>query len=294
MRPDVALLYLVMRLVALLPLRVLHGIGAGLGWLMWRVGSRAARQVRVNIGLARPALSAAEREGLVGQAMRDFGRSMVEMAWIWGRGAHRALACVREVRGLEWFEEALAADKGVIVAAPHLGCWELLNYWLCAHTRMAILYRPPHVRALESLLRRVRGDLAPEQVRAEGAGVRTLYKRLAAGAAVGILPDQKPRAGEGRIAPFFGRDALTMVLLPRLAARTGATVLFAFAERLPRGGGYRVHFLPAPVGLADANLDAACRALNHGVELCVERAFTQYQWHYRRFSGHGLANPYEG
>ncbi|HEX7340732.1 MAG TPA: lipid A biosynthesis acyltransferase [Rhodanobacteraceae bacterium] len=292
MRADVALLYGVMRVLARLPLRVVHGAGAVAGWLSWRVGSRAARQARVNIGLARPTLGDHEVDALVRQAMLAAGRSMVEMAWIWGRGARRALACVREVHGLELFEVALADARGLIIAAPHLGCWELLNYWLCAHTPMAILYRPPHVQALESLLRRVRGDLAPEQVRAEGAGVRTLYKRLASGATVGVLPDQKPRAGEGRIVPFFGRDALTMVLLPRLAARTGATVLFAFAERLPRGGGYRVHFLPAPEGVADADLDRACMALNHGVEACVERAFPQYQWSYRRFSGHGLQNPY--
>src|SRR3546814_2786448 len=82
------------------------------------------------------------------------------------------------------------------------------------------------------LLRKVRGALAPEQVRADGAGVRTLYKRLAAGGTVGILPDQKPRAGEGQLAPFFGRQALTMVLLPRLAARTGATVLDRKSTRL--------------------------------------------------------------
>jgi KDO2-lipid IV(A) lauroyltransferase len=25
----------------------------------------------------------------------------------------------------------------------------------------------------------------------------------------------------------------------------------------------------------------------------VARAFTQYQWHYRRWSGHGLPNPYK-
>jgi KDO2-lipid IV(A) lauroyltransferase len=158
---------------------------------------------------------------------------------------------------------------------------------------MAILYRPPRFPAVEQLLRKVRGALAPEQVRAEGAGVRTLYKRLAAGGAVGILPDQKPRAGEGEFAPFFGRDALTMVLLPRLAVRTGATVLFAFAERLPRGAGFRIHLLPAPEGLDDADPRRACTALNRGVEACVQVAFAQYQWHYRRWSGHGLPNPYE-
>ena len=134
------------------------------------------------------------------------------------------------------------------------------------------------------MLVRARGALPVEQVRAEGTGVRTLYKRLAAGGVVGILPDQKPRAGEGVHAPFFGTPAATMVLLPRLARRTGASVLFAFAERLPRGSGYRLHFLPAPEAIADEDLDVACAALNRGVEDCVRLAFAQYQWTYKRWS----------
>jgi KDO2-lipid IV(A) lauroyltransferase len=294
MRPDIAILYVLMRLVGRLPLKVLHGIGAAIGWVMWRSGTRGAHQVRVNIGIARPKMDSVARERLVRDAMLHLGRSVTEMAWIWGRGAHGALRAVRDVRGIELFETALAADRGLIIAAPHMGCWELLNYWLAARTPMALLYRPPHLRAFEPLLRKVRGDLAPEQVRAEGAGVRALYRRLARHGNVGILPDQKPRAGEGQVAPFFGRDALTMVLLPRLAARTGATVLYAFVERLPRGRGYRLHFVPAPEGLTDPDMARACAALNRGVERCVEQAFTQYQWHYRRFSGHGLINPYDG
>ncbi|HEX7338923.1 MAG TPA: lipid A biosynthesis acyltransferase [Rhodanobacteraceae bacterium] len=292
MRVDVALIYFLMRLVALLPLRAVHAVGAAFGALSWRVRGKACRQAQANIAIARPGLAPEARAALVREALLASGRSMAEMAWIWGRDARDALGRVREVRGQELFDAAVADPRGLIIAAPHLGCWELLNYWLCDHTDMAILYRPPRVAALEVLLRKVRGDLAPEQVRAEGAGVRTLYKRLKAGQTVGILPDQKPRAGEGHIAPFFGRDALTMVLLPRLAARTQATVLFAFAERLPRGAGYRVHFVPAPEGMADADLDVACRALNLGVQQCVERAFAQYQWSYRRFSGFGLENPY--
>jgi len=29
------------------------------------------------------------------------------------------------------------------------------------------------------------------------------------------------------------------------------------------------------------------------VEACVERAFTQYQWQYKRWSAHGLVSPYD-
>ncbi|MDQ6647874.1 MAG: lipid A biosynthesis acyltransferase [Pseudomonadota bacterium] len=293
MRADMYLIYLLLRLLALLPLRALHGLGAGLGrLLLWRRG-RMVHNTAVNLRIVRPELDDAGQASLLREALTESGKSACEIVKVWGAGAERSLELVREVRGEALLDEALAAGNGVIIAAPHLGCWELLNYWLCRRTPMAILYRPPRIAAIEGLLRKVRGDLAPEQIRADGAGVRALYKRLAAGGTVGILPDQKPRAGEGRIAPFFGREALTMVLLPRLAARTGATVLFAFAERLPHGEGYRLHLLPAPTGITDADPNVACAALNRGVQNCVELGFAQYQWQYKRFSANGLVSPYD-
>ncbi|HWU74929.1 MAG TPA: lipid A biosynthesis acyltransferase [Rhodanobacter sp.] len=293
MRFDIYLIYLFLRLLALLPLRWLHGLGAGLGRLvLWRHG-RTAHNTAVNLQIARPGLDDAEQAALLRQVMGESGKSISEIVKVWGGGAEQALELVREVRGEALFDAALAAGKGVIIAAPHLGCWELLNYWLCRKTPMAILYRPPRLAAIEGLLRKVRGALAPEQIRADGAGVRSLYRKLAAGGTVGILPDQKPRAGEGRVVPFFGRPALTMVLLPRLAARTGAAVLFAFAERLPAGRGYRIHLLPAPAEVADADPDLACAALNEGVQNCVELAFAQYQWQYKRWSADGLISPYD-
>jgi len=287
------ILYLLLRLLGRLPLPVVHGIGSVVGrlTLWWR--SRMVQNTAVNLRIVRPQLDDPAQAALLREVLMESGKSATEIVKIWGGGAERALGLVREVRGEALFDAALAAGKGVIIAAPHLGCWELLNYWLCRKTPMAILYRPPRIAAIEGLMRKMRGALAPEQVRADGAGVRTLYKRLAAGGTVGILPDQKPRAGEGEFAPFFGRDALTMVLLPRLAARTGATVLFGFAERLPHGAGYRIHLLPAPPGLTDADMKVGCGALNQGVQNCVELAFTQYQWQYKRYSAEDRPSPYD-
>lgn len=287
------LVYLFLCLLGRLPLPVLHRIGNWLGRLVLRRNNRTVQNTAVNLRIVQPQLGAAAQALLLREVMIESGKSVVELAKIWGGGAERALGLIREVRGEALLDAALAEGKGVIIAAPHLGCWELLNYWLCRKTPMAILYRPPRVAAVEGLLRKVRGALAPEQVRADGAGVRTLYKRLAAGGTVGILPDQKPRAGDGEFAPFFGRDALTMVLLPRLAARTGATVLFGFAERLADGAGYRVHLLPAPETIIDADLTVACAALNQGVQACVELAFAQYQWQYKRYSADDRPSPYD-
>ena len=235
MRWYIAILYRLLRITGRLPLRWLHGIGAAFGWLVWRVHGSPRSRAHVSLSLALTQNSAETRQALVRQSLIESGKALLEVAKIWNGDLPATLALVREVRGAELFDQALADGRGLIVAAPHLGCWELLNFWLCSRTPIAIVYRPPRQAALEPLLLQARGVLAAEQVRAEGAGVRKLYKRLSTGGVVGVLPDQQPRQGEGEFAPFFDTPALTMVLLSRLAQRTGATVLFAFAERLPGG-----------------------------------------------------------
>jgi len=285
MRWYVALTWAALRVLGLLPLRALHALGAAIGQgLWWRKHARERVHTEVNMRFARPDLDDAARANLTHACLIETGRAATELAAIWGRGARRALRLVRDVRGQELFDAALQSRSGLIIAAPHLGCWELLNYWLCSRTPLAILYRPPNNPSFEPLLRHARGDLAPEQVRADGAGVRALYKRLSAGGVIGILPDQQPKRGEGQFAPFFNVEADTMVLLPRIAQRTSATVLFAFAERLRDGAGFRIHIRPAPQGIADPDLRVACSALNRGVQECVELAFTQYQWTYKRWA----------
>jgi KDO2-lipid IV(A) lauroyltransferase len=280
----IAILYHLLRLVGRFPLRWLQGLGAAFGWLVWCVHATPRKRAQTSLSLAVTLNSAETRQKIARHALIESGKALLEVTKIWNGDLPAALTSVREVRGGELFAQALADGRGLIVAAPHLGCWELLNFWLCSRTPIAIVYRPPRQPALEPLLLKARGALAAEQVRAEGTGVRKLYKRLSAGGVVGILPDQQPRQGEGEFASFFGTPALTMVLLSRLAQRTGATVLFAFAERLPRGAGYCIHILPAPDGIAAQDLPTAVAALNAGVENCVRIAPEQYQWAYKRYS----------
>ena len=292
MRWDIAILYGLIRLAGRLPLPWLHALGAGLGRLLWLAPNPLRRKATQTLSFVITQFDGKTRQQLLRSTLLETGKSALELCRIWNGNVEAALSLVREVRGAELFDQALTGGRGLIVAAPHLGCWELLNFWLCRRTPIAIVYRPPRVTALEPLLVKARGALAPEQVPAQGAAsVRRLFKRLSSGGVVGILPDQQPKAGEGEFAPFFGTPALTMVLLSRLAQRTGATVLFAFAERLPRGEGYRIHILPAPADIADPDLPKAVAALNRGVEDCVRIAPEQYQWAYKRYSIRPEAKP---
>ena len=295
-----ALLYALAWTVARLPWPLLRLLADGVARLSIATDGREARVTRRNLELIRPDLDAAARERLVRDIVRTTARQTFETMRLWTRPAARNLADIAEVHGEALFDAALADPRGLVVAAPHMGNWELLNHWLAMKTPLAILYRPPESAIGEAFLRRVRanagGDV--EQVRAEAAGVRTLLKRLQKGGVVGILPDQQPKAGEGEFAPFFGKPALTMTLLGRLAARSDARVLFAWCERLPGTSPPRfaLHVEAAPEAVGDADPVRAVTALNAGIEAIARRDFSQYQWTYKRYTlrppGSGEANPY--
>lgn len=293
------LLYLLAGLVARLPWPVLRALGDALAWLWLKSGARESRVAEMNLAIAYPDMLPAQREEWRRAVLRTTARQALETLRLWTRPHAENLAMIVEAHGVELFDAALASGKGVIVAAPHFGNWELLNQWLAAKTPLAILYRPPESAVGEAFLRLVRAHDDPSrvtQVRAEGPGIRALYKRLRDGGVVGILPDQQPKAGDGEFAPFFGKEALTMTLLPRLAERSGATVLFAWCERIGGGLRFALHIEQATGDIASADPRTAVAALNANVERIARRDPAQYQWTYKRFKarppGSGEENPY--
>lgn len=292
------LLYLLAAALGRLPWAWLRGLGGALarGWR--QTGARESVVAARNLELAYPDLPAAQREELQRATLRTTAYQALETLHLWTHRHARNLQLIRTHDGSELFDAALAAGRGVIVAAPHYGNWELLNQWLAMRTPLAILYRAPESAIGEAFLRRVRADEGDRviQVRAEGPGIRQLFKQLKAGGVVGILPDQQPKAGDGEFAPFFDVQALTMTLLGRLAERSGATVLFGYCERIGAGPGFALHFEPAPEGIASTDPVVAATALNAAVERIARRDPAQYQWTYKRYKlrppGSGEPNPY--
>jgi KDO2-lipid IV(A) lauroyltransferase len=173
---------------------------------------------------------------------------------------------VREVTGRELVEAAINKGNGIIFVIPHLGAWEVVGLYGSTHWPVTSLYRPPRLTGLDQLIRKGRERAGARLVSTDVNGVRSLRKALSHGEAVMILPDQDPGRGAGAFAPFFGIQANTMTLLSRLAGKSGATVLTAYAERLPKGRGYHVHISPTPECLADKDSIIATTCLNQVVE----------------------------
>lgn len=281
-----------LRAVARLPLRATHALGAFGGWCLAVFPNRQRQAAHANLALCLPELPVPERARLARHSLIETGKAAAEAAplLLWDRA--RALDLVRAVHGEAHLRAAMDAGRGVILAIPHLGCWEIVGLYCAARYPMTSLYRPLKEPALEDTVRAGRERTGARLVQANAGGVRAAAQALERGELVAILPDQDPRHGAGVFAPFFGVPAKTMVLLPRLVERTGAAVVYAWGERLARGTGYALHFAPPPEPIAGhAEPAAAAAAMNRGVEQCVRALPAQYSWGYRRFKSRPAGEP---
>lgn len=279
-----------LRLLASLPLRFWHALGAFGGWLVYRSDKRYAAKIEHNLAQSKIASDDAAYQALLRQTVKEIGKGGAEILPIWLRPYQQVLKLVQECQGWEHVEAAAREGKGILAMTPHLGCFEIVSLYYAARRPMTVMYRPPRQKWIEGIMRagRARGQisLATTDVK----GVRALLTALKKGEAVGILPDQVASKGEGVWADFFGRAAYTPTLVARLHQSTGAVPLLMFGERLPDGRGYRIHIEPLPADLSGDKQQAA-RALNAALEQLIRQYPAQYLWSYNRYKRPGGVEP---
>lgn len=270
-----------------LPLALLYRLGGAFGWLVYWLSGRYAARMRENLRSAGLVDSEAGYRKLLHANIREAGRGVLELPWIWRRPLSEVVGSVQQCHGWEHFESARAQGKGVIVLTPHIGCFEIIGLYIAEKYPMTCMYRPPRYPALDRMMHhgRERGmmKLAPTDL----GGVRLLLKALKRGEVIGVLPDQAPGNGEGEWAPFFGRPAYTMTLLGRLIEASGAAVVMCLGERLPRGAGYALHFSPIEFK-QDGSVPVL---LNAALEDLIRQHPEQYLWSYNRYKVPRGANP---
>jgi KDO2-lipid IV(A) lauroyltransferase len=266
----------IFRLFSLLPLWLLHALGAAMGWLAFLASPVYRHRFVENAALA--GYGFAQVRAGVGHA----GRMVAELPRLW-LGA--PLPC--RLVGEDCVDQAYAVGRGIVFLTPHLGCFELsaqaaARRWSAAHGPITVLYRPARQAWLAKLMETARNRPGVQAVPTTLVGVRQMIKALRRGEAVGLLPDQVPPLGQGLWSPVFGRDAYTMTLAARLALQTGAAVVLARCERLPWGRGFVTYFEPLAAPLQPP-LELAVQHINQAMEHTIGQCPQQYLWGYGRY-----------
>jgi KDO2-lipid IV(A) lauroyltransferase len=262
------------RLLSKLPLPILHALGMLLGWLVYFASPSYRSRLKENIGRAGYA-------SCRNAAIAESGKNILELPFVWCAPPARVLPTAT-VEDWEPAQTALDAGQGVIFLTPHLGCFEIIAQTVAVKAPVTALYRPPRKAALKPLMEQARARhnlaLAPATL----TGVRMLLKALKRGEVIGLLPDQVPGNGEGVWADFFGKPAYTMTLPAKLQHMSGAPIILAYAERLPRGQGYVIRFVRFDEPLGDT-AEQQARAINAAMEKLIARCPAQYFWSYARY-----------
>ncbi|MCD0481237.1 phosphatidylinositol mannoside acyltransferase [Streptacidiphilus sp. ASG 303] len=194
----------------------------------WRQRGKGVQRLEANLRRVRPDAGEAEIRDLSRAGMRSYLRYWQESFRLPAWDADR-IARSFAPEGHERIGHHLAEGRGVVLALPHMGNWDLAGAWLVSHlghrfTTVAERLRP------ESLFDRFvayREGLGMEVLPLTGGSVSvvgTLAKRLRAGGLVCLVGDRDLSAN-GVEVDFLGERARVPAGPAALAVQTGAALL---------------------------------------------------------------------
>lgn len=267
-------------LLAKLPWAVQLRLGAGIGWLLYRLLGRRVEDTRINIRLCFPEKSPEEQETLVQDTFRNAGLTLFETANAWFRPTeyyrHRL-----ELEGLEHLRAAQAQGRSVLLLGAHYSMMDLGASMASLIFKVDTVYRPQKNPVLEYMMttRRLRYHhwAIPHE------DMRNLIKALKGGHIVWYTPDQDFGLRHAVFVPFFGVPAATITTPTRLARIADSSVIIIHFYRLGDREQYRMTLSPPLEGYPSGDDAADAARINLALEERIRRAPAQYMWYHRRF-----------
>jgi KDO2-lipid IV(A) lauroyltransferase len=283
---EFALVWAAVKLLSLPPRSVARSIGASIGRLALLFTPRLARVGDLNLLLAFPERSAAERQQILRKLYRNLGCLLAEFCQMPRYTPETTRSFIR-YEGLEHYLAARDEGKGVLILTGHLGAWELSSFYhsLMGYP-MSIVIRRLDNPLVDSLVNRIR-CLHGNQVLHKDDFARGLLASMRKGDTVGILMDTNMTPPQGSFVDFFGQSACTGTGLARIAMKTGARVLPGFLLWEDATEQYILRF-GAPLWVAssgDVEADAVANTalFTKVIEDYVRQYPDQWLWVHRRW-----------
>jgi Kdo2-lipid IVA lauroyltransferase/acyltransferase len=249
---------------------------------------RLRRTAMRNLELAYPEKSPAERRAIAGEVFQSLAR----LIWTFARFPQinrKNISDWIRYEGLEHYQAAKKAGRGILIATAHFGNWELSAFAHALMTEpMHIMIRPldnPRIDRLVEQRRRLSGN----HLIGKWDSARAVLRALQQNEAVGILIDQNTSLEEGTFVDFFGTPASANTAFAKIAARTGATVIPGFAIWSASEQRYVLHFYPPVAMSGDAAEDT--RRLHAFLEQVIREHPGQWLWIHRRWKTRPPGQP---
>jgi len=159
------------------------------------------------------------------RAFLAYGQYWLEGARLPAVPREEILARMVLPKGVEHLREAMASGNGVLLALPHVGCWEWGGAWLALQGMpMTTVAEPLEPPALYEYFVKQREEMGLKIVSLDRKTWASLSKALREGGLVGLLCD-RDILENGVEVEFFGEKTTFPSGPATLALRTGAVLL---------------------------------------------------------------------
>jgi len=277
-------------LIVQLPQPLRMTLGGWLGRLFFRLTPYRRAISAANLAIAFPTLDDAARQKLLRAHAESIGRGIIETGMAWFLSEKRLLALSR----FEADPAALALLRDphtpVVLVGSHSTLMELGVRLLGLYVKAGGMYRPLNDPFFHHWIRHHRARAATELIHYKD--MRHTLRFLQAGGNLWYALDQDMGPRVSVFAPFFGLDAASVNILPKLRERTGAHWVPVYMWR--EGNCYIVR-VAAEIKPEEGETDTdVMRRVNADYEAEIRRYPEQYYWLHRRYKNRpdGSRYPY--
>lgn len=291
---EYAAAWTIVKFLGILPRPAARGTAAAIARLLLLCRPPLRRAGIVNLRLAFPDWTDAQRRQILHRMVRYLGWMAAEFAHF-PELSRENIERLVVLDGFENFDAAHRRGKGVLFLTGHMSAWELAPFAQALYGHpLSFLARAVDNQRVDALVNHYRclsGNRPIEKNNAARAMLRVLHD----GGTVGILADQNTSLDEGIFVDFFGIPAATTTGLARIARRTDAAVVpgFLFWDGAMRK--YRLRF-EAAVQLQhtedeDTDIRVNTARFNKVIEDYIRAHPDQWLWVHKRWKNRPTGEP---
>ena len=291
---EYAAVWLVLKALGLLPRSMARAFAVGLVKLLYPLLPKLRKTAEVNLHIAFPEWSEAQRQSVIRRMLRNLGWIAAEFARF-PKVSKQNIERVVVLDSLENFLDGQRRGKGVLFLTGHIGAWELSSF---AHALygfpLHFIARPIENKRIDTLVNKYR-CLSGNQPVFKNESARVTLKVLKEAGTIGILADQNTMPAEAVFVDFFGKSASTTTGIARLALHTGAAVVPGYAVWDEGLGKYRLRFEP-PVELVrtddpDRDILENTQEFTRILETFIRKYPDQWVWAHGRWKTRPEGEP---
>ncbi|HEY0746822.1 MAG TPA: lysophospholipid acyltransferase family protein [Steroidobacteraceae bacterium] len=271
------------KLLSRLPWAALYAFSAFLYWLAYYLVRHRQHVIREQLEKVFPNSTAADREVIHKQFLRNFCDVAVELL----KSVSMTQAEMRRrmyVTNSELPRQYLGQGQSIMFMTSHLGNWEWLLHGVTLQLGYPVdaAYKPLHDQWAERLMLNVRSRFGARLVPAKEL-LADFFRRRGVVRAVGMNADQAPVSTDKRYwTQFLGQDTAFYIGGEQIARAMHLPVLYAHVRRVRRSH-YEVEFRPLWDGKEPLEPNALTERYARACELDVLKSPADWLWSYRRW-----------